>query len=39
MKKEIKEIKKRKNDYIDINKALKEDKNSSIFHVESWSNF
>ena len=31
MKKEIKEIKKRKNDYIDINKALKEDKNSSIF--------
>lgn len=31
MKKEIKEIKKRKNDYIDINNALKEDKNSSIF--------
>jgi len=31
MKKEIKEIKKRKNDYIDINKALKEDKKSSIF--------
>ena len=31
MKNEIKEIKKRKNDYIDINDALKEDKNSSIF--------
>lgn len=31
MKKEIKEIKKKKNDYIDINNALKEDKNSSIF--------
>lgn len=31
MKNEIKEIKKRKNDYIDINNALKEDKNSSLF--------